>query len=54
MADQTEAVAHLLKLASSGLFVAATEDTAPTKSFNKLVRDVAYYIPPRAVKLTEV
>jgi hypothetical protein len=43
-------VAQLLKLAASGL----VHDEVAPKSFVKLVSDVAYFYPSKAIRLTEV
>jgi hypothetical protein len=45
-----EQVAQLLKLAASGL----VHDEVAPKSFAKLVSDVAYFYPSKAIRLTEV
>jgi hypothetical protein len=53
---QTEQVAQLLKLASSGLFaaaVAAGGADLSAKGFAKMVKDVAYFFPPKCVKASE-
>jgi hypothetical protein len=46
---QTERVTQLLKLAASGI----NYDYDGSKTFNKLLKDAAYFIPAKAVKLTE-